>query len=185
MLHVDIWYQGENIFCDGGSFSYNTDKQFKNNFSGTIGHNTIMINNDNQMQQVLNFGWSNWTQSKLINFTETSFEGEHYGYQKRDGVVCRRLITLGQHRVTIIDKIYAMTQKIDIKQLWNTNKEVKLLDVYRVQVDSCILESNFPIKLEKTYISDYYNSYVEGTKIVIEVQDDKDIEIKTTLEFFR
>lgn len=183
MLHLDIWHKDKNIFCDAGSFSYNTDKKFKNNFNGTIGHNTIMINNDNQMAQVLNFGWSNWTQSKLLNSSINSFEGEHYGYKKKYGVVCRRSVKLVENTVIIKDSILDPSSSTNIKQLWNTKEKVKIINEYAIQVSNCVLKSNFPITLEKNYISDYYNSYAEGTKVIIEVESDTEIEIKTTMEF--
>ena len=183
MLHLDVWHKGTNIFCDAGSFSYNTDKKFKNNFNGTIGHNTIMINNDNQMEQVLNFGWSNWTKSKLISFDKNHFEGEHYGYQKKYGITCNRSINVEEQKIIIIDKILSIKNSTNIKQLWNTKEEVIVIDNFSVKVQNCIVKSNYPIKLEKTYISDYYNSYVDGTKIVIEVDSEEEIEIKTIMEF--
>lgn len=183
MLHLDIWYKGENIFCDTGTYSYNTDKKFQNNFIGVTGHNTIMINDDNQMEQVLNFGWSNWTKSKLIDINENSFEGEHYGYQKKYGVTCYRRVELEEHKITIIDKVSPVKNSIDIKQLWNTKEEAIIIDEFTIRVDKCILKSNYPLRLDQAYISDYYNSYKDGTKIVIAVQTNKDIEIKTTMEF--
>lgn len=27
-LHIDIWYKGENILLDGGSYKYNTEKKY-------------------------------------------------------------------------------------------------------------------------------------------------------------
>jgi hypothetical protein len=142
-----------------------------------------MIEDDNQMQPVLNFGWANWTQSKLKSFNQDRFQGEHFGYEKKYGAICDRTVTLKEKLVTIVDGIKPNTQSINIKQIWNTKEEVKMIDKFSVQVKSCLLTSNFPIKLEKTYISDYYNSYEDGTKIVIEVQSDKEVEIKTTMEF--
>jgi hypothetical protein len=186
MLHLDIWYKGNNVFCDAGSFSYNTDKEFKNNFNGTIGHNTILIDNQNQMEQVLNFGWANWTKSKLIEFHDKLFHGEHYAYQKRYGTTCnRRIELLNNSKIFILDTIQNTSKEsINIKQLWNTKEHVELVDEFTVKVANCILSSNFPIKLEKSYISDYYNSYVEGTKIVIETNSsNKETTIKTTMEF--
>ena len=183
MLHLDVWYKGVNIFCDTGSYSYNTDKEFKNNFNGTTGHNTIMINDENQMEQVLNFGWSNWTQSKLLTFDDNHFVGEHYGYKKKFGVTCRREILKENNKLTIIDSILNITKDTNIKQIWNTKEEVEKIDDFSVKAGSCILTSNQPINLEEAYISDYYNSYEKGTKIIIEIVSGKDIDIKTTMEF--
>jgi len=183
MLHLDVWYKGKNIFCDAGSFSYNTDKKFKNNFNGTVGHNTIMIDDENQMEQVLNFGWSNWTQSKLIHYEKDSFEGEHYGYQKKCGIVCNRAVVVCEDRLTVVDTIISMKDNTDIKQIWNTKEKVVTIDKFTVQVGDCLLRANYPIMIEESYISDYYNSYETGTKIVIVVDNTSDSGIETVMEF--
>ncbi len=183
MLHLDVWYQGKNLFCDAGSFSYNTDKQFKNNFIGVIGHNTVMINDNNQMDQVLNFGWSNWTRSKLLSFGETEFEGEHYGYQKQFDIVHKRKVELEKNRIKVIDTIYGIEKETDIKQIWNTLSEVTVIDEYRCKVDSCIISSNIPYVVEKCYISEYYNAYKEGSRIIFQIMTDQDARIETTMEF--
>ena len=41
VFHMDIWIDGENIFSDAGSYSYNTDKAIKKEFIGMTGHNTF------------------------------------------------------------------------------------------------------------------------------------------------
>lgn len=183
MLHLDVWYRGQNIFCDAGSFSYNTDKDFKNNFIGVPGHNTIMINNTNQMEQVLNFGWSNWTRSKLLVFSETGFEGEHYGYQNKFSIVHKRKILLDGSRVKVIDTIEGIQKQTDVKQIWNTLSDVIVIDEYSCKVDNCIVSSSVPYSIEKCYISEYYNSYKEGSRISFQATTDKNIIIETIMEF--
>ncbi len=185
MLHADIWHRGKNIFCDAGSFSYNTDKKFKNNFNGTIGHNTIMIDDENQMEQVLNFGWANWTKSKMLKFNDNVFQGEHYGYQKKYGTLCNRTIILKDNEMKTVDKISSIQRNINIKQIWNTQEKIEVIDAYTVKVDTCIVKSNYPINIEASYISDYYNSYKTGAKLVIETNSDKDVEIETIMEFLK
>lgn len=182
-LHLDIWYQGQNIFCDSGSFSYNTDKNFKNNFIGVSGHNTVMINDTNQMEQVLNFGWSNWTRSKLIQISETEFEGEHYGYKKKFGVVHRRKITLDVNSVNVVDNIDGIESKTDVKQIWNTLEDVTIIDEYSCKVGNCIIKANIPYTIEKSYISAYYNSYNEGNRIIFQTVSNSNTVIETTMEF--
>ncbi len=184
MLHLDIWFQDKNIFCDAGSFSYNTNKEFKKNFNSNFGHNTIVINDDNQMERVLNFGWSNWVKCKLIDFSMYRFQGEHYAYQKRYGISCNRTVELIKNRVIVTDNIVSLKKRdFTIKQIWNTKEEVKVIDDFCVQVANCMLKSNFPIKLEESYISDYYNSYQTGVRIIVIAESDNDLIINTTLEF--
>lgn len=183
MFHLDVWYKGKNVFCDTGSYSYNTSREFKNNFIGSIGHNTVLVNGSNPMEQVLNFGWSNWIKAKLMKYTENTFEGMHYGYQKEYGVVCHRTVILEKNKIIVTDKITSEINDIEMIQLWQTKEEAKLLDEYTVQVDNCVLKSNFPVGLADTYISDYYNSYSKGTKIMVKVESGKGIEIQTEMEF--
>lgn len=183
MLHLDVWYQGKNLFCDAGSFSYNTDKNFKNNFIGVPGHNTVMINETNQMEQVLNFGWSNWTKSKRLHFSTTEFEGEHYGYKKKFDVVHRRKTVLDGNSVKVVDVIDGIKGKTDVKQIWNTLSDVIMIDEYSCRVGNCIISSTIPFTVEKCYISEYYNAYKEGYRIIFHTMTDNDIVIKTTMEF--
>ncbi len=182
MFHLDVWYKGENIFCDAGTFSYNTNKDFKGNFQGTVGHNTVLINDKNQMEQVLNFGWSNWTKAKCIDFSKNHFVGENYAYQKKFGIIHKRDIKLKDDKIIVIDNIKNIKENTNIKQIWNTKFDVEVLDEYSLKVDDFIVSSNIKHKLEVSYISDYYNSYIEGTRIIFETDITENFEIKTLIE---
>jgi hypothetical protein len=183
MFHLDVWYKEQNIFCDSGSYSYNTDKKFKNNFIDVVGHNTIMINDTNQMAQVLNFGYSNWTKAKKLSFDKNHFLGENYAYKKEFGIIQKRSVELDANKLVVIDNITNITRQTNIKQIWNTKSEIKVIDKYSLKVEDCIILSNIEYKIEESYISDYYNSYVVGAKIIFEIDTDKDFEINTKIGF--
>jgi len=182
MFHLDIWSGDKNIFCDAGSYSYNTDKKFKNNFIGVVGHNTVMINDSNQMVQVLNFGYSNWTKAKCIGFSKNHFVGENYAYKKEFEIVHQRDLKLEDDKIIIIDNIKNIKENTNIKQIWNTKFEVEVIDEYTLKVDDFIISSNIKYKLDASYISDYYNSYIEGTRIVFETDIAENFGIKTLIE---
>lgn len=183
MFHFDIWYRGENILCDSGSYSYNTDKAFKNNFIGVVGHNTVMINNTNQMKQVLNFGYSNWTKAECIEFDANHFIGENHAYKNEFGVVQKRIIYLEDNKLLVVDTIKNIFIKTNIKQIWNTKGEIEIIDKTTVKLKNCIIKSNINYRIEDSYISNYYNSYEAGKRVIFEVDSVKDIEIKTSIEF--
>jgi len=182
MLHLDVWHKGINIFCDTGTYSYNTNKTFQNNFTGVLGHNTIMINDTNQMQQVLNFGYSNWTKSKCIEFSSNSFTGENYAYKKDFGITHKRHLELTENEITIKDIIHNVSSKTNIKQIWNTKYKIEIIDKTTLRVKDCIISSNIPYRIEDSYISNYYNSYTKGTRIIFETETDIDYEIETKME---
>ena len=183
MLHVDVWHEGKNIFCDAGTYSYNTDATFQNNFIGVKGHNTVMINNADQMQPVLNFGYSNWTKAECLNYTGDRFIGINYAYQKMFGITHKRDIVLQKKRVIVTDLINGISSKTNIKQVWNTKSKVEIIDAFTLKVDNCIISSNTQHRIEDSYISDYYNSYKLGVRIIFEVDTDRNYNIRTTLTF--
>ncbi|MGN6265862.1 MAG: alginate lyase family protein [Ginsengibacter sp.] len=79
-LHLDIWYQDKNILFDAGSYKYNTSTDLLNYFMGTASHNTVMLDEYNQMKKGTRFIWYHWSQSIFSKSSETEdsyiFEGE-------------------------------------------------------------------------------------------------------------
>ncbi len=90
-LHVDIWWKGLNIAIDGGSYLYNDELQYHRYFTGTRSHNTVIVDNEDQMYLHRRFKWLYWTKAKLLRFDpERMIEGEHYGYEKLKGKVTHK-----------------------------------------------------------------------------------------------
>jgi len=183
MFHLDVWYKGENIFCDTGSFSYNTNKAFKEHFTGVKGHNTIGINGANQMESALNFGYTNWTQALCSAFDEAHFLGENYAYHKQFGIVHNRDIMLNKEQIVVNDRLSSIVKMTSVEQYWNTLHEVVEIDDRSVRVGRCVLSSTVAYRIEESYISDYYNSYKIGKRIVFVCESESDVVITTTMEF--
>lgn len=183
MLHLDIWFEGKNIFCDAGSYSYNIDERMKNNFIGVIGHNTIAINHTNHMKKVLNFGYSNWTKAQCIKFLSNKFVGEHYAYKNEFSIVVERSVNLEENRIVVIDALKNLKRDTYIQQIWNTKFEVHPLDENTLRVDNCIINVNGKYRIEENYISDYYGCYVIGNRIIIECNAITDTRLETILHF--
>jgi hypothetical protein len=60
MLHVDIWYNGENILRDSGTYLYNTSDFFRKYFFGSSSHNTILYNGNDLMKKGKRFMFYFW-----------------------------------------------------------------------------------------------------------------------------
>ncbi len=69
-LHLDVWYKGENILPDAGSYKYNTDAGTIRYFSGTQSHNTVMLDDKDQMLKGGHFIWFFWAQNAKAAITE-------------------------------------------------------------------------------------------------------------------
>ncbi len=112
-LHVDLWWRGLNIAVDGGSYLYNDELQYHKYFMGTSSHNTVVVDNKDQMLLFRRFKWLYWTKAKLLNFSDKFVEGEHYGYEKLDGSVIhkRRIEILNNGDYLVEDNLYLKNGK--------------------------------------------------------------------------
>ena len=112
-LHVDLWWRGENVALDGGTFSYNAAPPWDGAFSRTASHNTVTVDHLDQMDRVERFLWLPWLTSRVLTHVYSSggdiayWEGEHDGYTRLpDPVVHRRaVIRLPHERWLVLDAL--------------------------------------------------------------------------------
>lgn len=125
-LHLDIWYKGQNVLPDAGSYKYNTDEQTMRYFSGTEGHNTIMLDDKDQMLKGGRFIWYYWSQCQSATMTEEAdvytFTGSIKAFTYIDnGIVHQRTVTkqkgLPEWRVN--DEVINMPAGTNMRQLWH------------------------------------------------------------------
>ncbi|MCL2622244.1 MAG: heparinase II/III family protein [Planctomycetaceae bacterium] len=115
MLHFDLWFDGENIVRDGGSYFYYTTDPVSRFFKSKSAHNTIEIDGQGPMLKGPRFLHFYWYKSKLLCFENISelhnvFEGEHYGYHRLPGQVThRRKIEREGDSWTVTDYLFAKT----------------------------------------------------------------------------
>lgn len=126
MLHFDFWYKGVNVLCDTGSYSYNTRKKLKDYFRSTKSHNTITINDEEQMKRGPRFLVIDSPKGYVNQYEKTQeeiyFSGYHDAYKNRH---TREIIFMKDHCI-IKDKINNLEEdKINIKLNWNIGTTLK------------------------------------------------------------
>lgn len=131
-LHIDIWYKGENLLFDGGSYLYNTDEKTVKYFAGTESHNTVMLDEHDQMLKGPRFIWLNWSRAKDISISETETEFVFNGsvgcftYLGKDIVHRRKIIkTKGAPMWMIADEITGKPDEMITRQLWHSSENEK------------------------------------------------------------
>jgi len=94
-LHLDLWWRGENVACDPGTYLYNGAAPWTNALARTEVHNTVTVANRDQMTRAGRFLWLDWAQADCLSYKVerlgTAVEASHNGY-RRLGVVHRRSI---------------------------------------------------------------------------------------------
>lgn len=165
-LHLDIWHKGENIVFDGGSYKYNTDPKTLKYFMGTESHNTVMLDDFDQMLKGARFIWYNWTQAKKAQVSEIDgeyvFEGEISAFTYiHPKIVHRRTLKKkkGEASWQIEDEIENLPSGIKMKQYWHVAPSVKI---------NASDKLGKPLRLnrEKALRSDYYGQKDEAIQYV-------------------
>ncbi len=97
MLHLDLWWKGQNILRDSGTYMYTSDEPWESYFPSTAAHNTITVDGADQMTRASRFMWFDWTKAKLTTYNSGHgsklMQGEHYGYHRKgQNLVHRRTV---------------------------------------------------------------------------------------------
>jgi hypothetical protein len=92
-LHVELWWKGVNIAMDPGTYRYTAPQPWDNALVHTAVHNTIMVDDSDQMRRAGRFLWLDWAQAiQIVTGDEaTTLTAEHYGYKKL-GMIHRRAL---------------------------------------------------------------------------------------------
>ncbi len=92
-LHVDLWWRGQNVALDPGTYRYSAPPPWDNALGATAVHNTVTVEGKDQMTPAGRFLWLDWAQAvRLISAAdERTLAAEHNGY-RRLGVVHRRRV---------------------------------------------------------------------------------------------
>lgn len=160
--HLDIWVNGRNILRDAGTWLYNTDEESMRYFSGTRSHNTIIIENFDQMQKQHRFIWTHWiTNAKGRSgregddyWIETEFEGfRHVG----KGIVHRRRVVkkAGQLHWLVEDHVLNVPVGMRIRQLWHPDE--KFWEHFRIEAMDG-KNQELPMLVERGWYSSNYGA---------------------------
>lgn len=140
--HLDIWVNGENILPDGGTYKYNTDTKWLKYFMGTESHNTIMLDDQDQMLKGGRFIWYYWTR-KIASTTGEDTESYHF-----TGRICsfrhlgKRIVhtrniikSKGENKWRIIDQVQHKLIDRTIRQLFHVNQNSTYRLTFQAQPD--------------------------------------------------
>jgi hypothetical protein len=172
-LHLDIWVNGKNILRDSGTYKYNTDKEIVNYFTGTSGHNTVLVGNHSQMLKGSRFIWFYWSQCMAAKWTEDSdyyiFEGSISAFRYlNDKAFHNRKVKISKHdnHWFVKDEVLNLDSYAK-KQVWHPNSN-----------ELVISSKNNISKKFHSYNSDYYGQLLHKESLFFEFNDCIDTKLK-------
>jgi hypothetical protein len=113
-LHVDLWWSGENVALDAGSFGYNADVPWAKKFEDTASHNTVTVDGQSQTKRVSRFLSYPWPEGSVKSAPDAGltkpvayWEGEHSAYARLPLPVSHRraVVALGDDAWLVIDRL--------------------------------------------------------------------------------
>ncbi|PKH91651.1 heparinase [Pseudoalteromonas sp. 78C3] len=112
-LHIDFWLNGQNVFRDGGTFSYNAGQKYIDYYGGVKSHNTIEFDSHDQMPRLSRFLLGNWLKTTLKKELAVSGSEQQIsaGYEDRFDCKHTRAIILKPNLLIIEDIVSGFKQK--------------------------------------------------------------------------
>ncbi len=110
-LHVDLWWRGQNILRDAGTYLYNGTLPWENALAAAQVHNTVLLDREEPMRRAGRFLWLDWAQGRFDGrWTSPSgrleaVAGSHDGF-RGVGVRHRRLLLrVGDEHWWVVDEL--------------------------------------------------------------------------------
>jgi hypothetical protein len=129
-LHVD----GHPILADVGTYTYHTDKKWRNYFVSTLAHNTICIDDTNQSHQtgptMWNEHYKTQVQNAEISGNEETVSATHNGY-KRLGCSHKRSVHFDRtdNTFSVLDEVSLNEQRHQVTQPWHLHPDVEIVQL--------------------------------------------------------
>jgi len=163
-LHVDLWWRGQNIALDAGTFSYNAPAPWDDPLAHTAYHNAVTVDGCDQMERVGRFLWLPWTRGRVQSHKRSRgghlgyWEGEQDGYERLNAPALHRraIMRIGDHWL-VLDRVTSAAEHeyrlhwllMDAPHQWDQSESrVKLTTpagFYYVQAGSSASASEFSI----------------------------------------
>ena len=80
-MHLDLWLGNQNIAIDAGTYLYSGERIWRNGLAHASVHNTVTVDNKDQMNMVSRFTWTNWSKGKVLQHKDNFWQGEHDSYK--------------------------------------------------------------------------------------------------------
>jgi len=198
MLHVDLWWCGQNIAIDAGTYSYNAPEPWNNPLAHTAYHNTVTVDDRDQMERVGKFIWLPWLNGKVRCMNRSSqghiayWEGSHDGYQRLPSPVDHRrgILQLGEESWLILDYLPGGAPHRfrlhwlfpDMAHIWDEKTGHMTLDTkkgsYHTQVGSRTPHGRYSLvrgdeKSPRGWLAPYYSYREPALSLDLTVEDSR------------
>lgn len=108
-LHFDLWWQGQNILRDPGTYSYNAPQPWQNGLAGTDVHNSLSVDGLDQMTRLGKFLWIDRADGEIISSGNRRLIARHNGYRHINLIHEREVRLQNADEWLIVDRLIQST----------------------------------------------------------------------------
>lgn len=160
-LSVLVWFRGEPVFVDPGTYTYVADPAARDSFRGTAAHNTVSIDEQNQAQSAGPFRWNHKPEVALIAYrADEKGEGVAQASCRYNGFTHRRSILLESGRLLVLDEVDGPAGEHDNRQIWQLGSAASKVH----------LSFSSPVIEEDSQVSTTYGSKRRGRLLAASVR---------------
>jgi hypothetical protein len=111
-MHVDLWWKGENIALDAGTYLYNAPPPWENPYSGAWCHNTLRVDGEEPLLRAGRFLWLGWSKAKLTCRWQSPdgelayMQAEQAGFRPKGIRHQRGLLACGGGTILVADQLW-------------------------------------------------------------------------------
>lgn len=117
LLHVDVWWKGQPIAIDAGSYSYNAADEFAVKAQSTLAHNSVAVNAKDQLQKVSRFLYLPWPECR-VKKSDEFITASHNGYRASSVKHTRKVARHGKDGWQITDELASKTSECEYRLHW-------------------------------------------------------------------
>lgn len=178
-LHLDLWWSGQNILKDGGTYSYNSTQDDLEYFSGVASHNTVQFDQHQQMPRLSRFLFGAWLKPQNFYYKPDHFE---CGYRDYWGCTQQRSIILSEKKVLVSDKLSGFKDQALLR--WRLDPDHWVLEKNTLTNGKLSLEivSDTPIRISMAQGQESRYYYQKTQLPVLEVITDQPTTILTVIK---
>ncbi len=110
-MHLDLWWKGENLALDAGTYLYNAPQPWENPFSSAWCHNTLRVDGEEPMLRGGRFLWLGWSKARLTCRWQSPdgelayMQAEHSGFRPKGIRHQRGVLACGEGTLLVADRL--------------------------------------------------------------------------------
>ena len=160
-LHVDLWWKGENLLRDGGSYAYAGGGVTAETLVSVGGHNTPQFDGHDQMPRLSRFLYGSWVRVTGVAGIDRGAVVQSWAGSYTDfwGASHKRTVALKSDSLCVLDELKGFKRKAVLRWRlaagnWSQNETGCISELGQIRVESDVSISR--MRLESGWESRHY-----------------------------